>query len=133
MPDAGVIERLQDLRMRIAFDGVEHAAGEEIEESLRRLGDDLGPQAIDRIARLQSRHHRFDRFEILGGHDVSLTGLPSFLANYRVCGYPSPQPLSYKGRGALRFERLQLRSLSPADEVGLRRRGGRGTGCGGKR
>jgi hypothetical protein len=43
--------------MRIAFDGVEHAAREQLEEALGRLADDMGPQTIDGIAWPQGLHH----------------------------------------------------------------------------
>ena len=57
MADAGVVERAQHARVRVALDRVEHPAGKQLEEALGRAGDDLRPQAIDRVARLERRHH----------------------------------------------------------------------------
>ena len=50
--------------MRIAFDRIEYPAGEQLEEAWRRLAHDMRAQAIDRIARLQRRHHAADIVEL---------------------------------------------------------------------
>jgi len=57
MPDAGGVKRPQHAGMRIAFDGVENTAGKQFQESLGSLTQDMGPQAIDGIAGLQSHDH----------------------------------------------------------------------------
>ena len=60
MPDAGTVKHLQNRRMRIAFDRVEHSPGEAFHEPLGRRFEPLRAQAINRIARRQLPEHTFD-------------------------------------------------------------------------
>ncbi len=58
MPDAGLVERLEDQRLRVALHGVEHTAGERLEELARRRLHGAVAHAIDRIAGLERGDHR---------------------------------------------------------------------------
>ena len=52
--------RAQDARLGIAFNGIEHVAGEGRDEAARRAGDDRRAQAHERLRRPLARDHGID-------------------------------------------------------------------------
>ncbi len=68
MNDAGLEQRLQDDRVRVALDRVERPARKALEKARRGLTQRGGLDAIDRIAGPEHGNHRLGRSEMPDCH-----------------------------------------------------------------
>src|SRR3546814_2620610 len=68
MANPRIVQRLQHPEMRVAFHGIEHPPGKQIEEVLHHSLQHVGPQAVDGVAGLQRSDHGANVGK-LGFHD----------------------------------------------------------------